>query len=52
MLDSSANAKGQEARLHLLAESFLWMTAPDSQSDSIDGVEIGNRTPGGVGRTI
>jgi len=49
MLDSRANAKGQEERLRLLAESFLWITAPESQSDSIDGVEIGNRTPGGKG---
>jgi hypothetical protein len=27
----------------LLAESFLLITAPGRQSDSIDGVEIGNR---------
>jgi hypothetical protein len=49
MLVSRANAKAQEEMLRLLAESFLWITAPESQSDAIDGVEIGNRAPGGNG---
>jgi hypothetical protein len=49
MLDSRANARVKKERLRLLAEGFLWIAAPERQSDSIDGVEIGNRTPGGKG---
>ena len=46
MRDTKQNAGIKKQRLELLAEHFLRVTQNGSQSDSIDGIEIGNRTPG------
>jgi hypothetical protein len=51
MRDSSRNEKRRQQRLEMLAEHFLRITGQE-ESDSIDGVEIGNRRPGGVALTM
>jgi hypothetical protein len=45
MRDNSRDAGAKKQRLELLAEHFLRITENRSQSDSIDSIEIGNRTP-------
>ena len=50
--DNSRNAGVKKHTLELLAEHFLRITTTASQSDSIDSIEIGNRTPGGANLTM
>jgi len=45
MRDNNRNAGIKKQRLELLTENFLRLTENRSQSDSIDRIEIGNRTP-------
>jgi len=52
MLGNSRNAGVKKQRLELLAERFVRITENRSQSASINGARIGNRTPGGVTLTI
>jgi hypothetical protein len=46
MRDNGLNAGVRKQRLELLADNFLRITENRSQPDSIDGIEIRNRTPG------
>jgi site-specific DNA-adenine methylase len=39
-------------RLEILAENFLRITSQDGESGSIDGIDIGNRRPGGASLTM
>jgi hypothetical protein len=52
MRDNDRGGGVKKPRLELLAEYFLRITENRSQSDSIDSIEIGNRTPGGVTLTM
>lgn len=45
MRDTSRNEKQRKRRVELLAEHFLRITR-DTRADSIDGIDIANRTPG------
>jgi hypothetical protein len=47
MRDTSRNEKQRKQRVELLAEHFLRITQ-DTRADSIDGIDIANRTPGGL----
>jgi hypothetical protein len=51
MRDSSANTEVKKQRLHLPAESFLRITGQEKQQPA-DGIQIANRTPGGVTLTM
>jgi hypothetical protein len=42
MRNNEQNAGAKEQRLELLAEHFLRMTGQKRQSESNDGIEIGN----------
>ena len=44
--DNNRNGRVKKQKVGLLAEHFLRITDNRSQSDSIDGIGIGNRTPG------
>ena len=46
MRSNGCYAEVKKQRLELFAEYFLRITENRSQSDSIDSIEIGNRTPG------
>jgi hypothetical protein len=46
MRENIRNVGVKKQRLELLAEHFLRITENRDQSDSIDSIEIGNRTPG------
>jgi hypothetical protein len=50
MRDSRQNAKLKKERLELLAEHFLRLTRQgrDREPDSIDSIDIGNRSSRGV----
>jgi len=52
MRDADRNEKQRKQRLELLAEHFLRITGQDRESDSIDSIDIGKRTPGGVNLTM
>jgi hypothetical protein len=52
MRDTSRNGKQTKQRLELLAEHFLRITGQIRESDSIDSIDIANRTPGGVSLTM
>ena len=47
MRDNSQNGLQNKQKLELLAEHFLRITQ-DTRADSIDGIDIANRTPGGL----
>jgi site-specific DNA-adenine methylase len=52
MRDNTRNDKQRQQKLVLLAQNFLRITGQESGLDSIDGIELGNRTTNGVIQTM
>jgi hypothetical protein len=52
MRDNTRNDKQRKQKLVLLAQNFLRITGQESELDSINGIELGNRTTNGVIQTM